>query len=219
VQILNCSYLPDAVAYECDRKGQLRIITANGNKTYVPPIPAQLDYSSTVDSLAEENEAGCYKSGYFTTGGQEIGYIFKLHPPVEYDEFNSHLNIMLAAEHLPYEQVEIVVHDPEGYIERLFFHPEMQTEKRNNSWIITGRSSRNELLEVEMLLRPEAVKLMAGFPKYVSDVKGKTLSANQNITKQTPHRHLALQGRLGYANIPQNCILTAPWKRDSSTAS
>ncbi len=194
VQILNRSHLPGAVAYERDWKGQIKIMKENGSLTSVPAMPAHLDYAGNVASLAEENEAGCYKPGYFSSGQQEIGYIFRIHPPVEYDDFNSHLNIKLADEHLPYDQVEIRIHDAEEYIERLFSHPNMPMEKRNNTWIITGRSPKDGLLEVEMLLRPEAVRLIEGFPRHVSDVEARTLSANSDIPKENSNSGFASSG-------------------------
>ena len=124
------------------------------------------------------NEAGCFNPNRFGSGRYEISYLFKLHPPVEVDEKYSHLNLKLLDEHLPYRNVEVAIHDSEGLIEQLFIHPPMASKKEGDAWIITGSSPENSLLEVEMLLKPEASKVIPGFPRNVSDVEGQTLSAN-----------------------------------------
>lgn len=178
VQIINRSILSGAMAYENDWQGGLGIASANGSMTAIPAPPHEQSHLKTVASLAEKNEAGCYMPGYFPPGVHRIDYIFKIHPPVEYDEKYSHLNIMLADEHLPYEQVVIRVHDPQGKIDRLFTHPSMAMVEQGGIWHIQGSSPKDRLLEVEMLLSPDAIQAVDGFPRHVEDVLGKTLSAN-----------------------------------------
>ncbi len=74
------------------------------------------------------------------------------------------------------------VHDPHGYMVQLFTHPQMAMRKAGDAWVITGTSPRDALLEVEMLLKADALRQMDGFPRYVPDVKAKTLSANLNMS-------------------------------------
>ena len=142
-------------------------------------------------SLAERNEAGCYKPERFNAGEQEIKYVFRLHPPLECDSEYCHLNLKLATKHLPYEHVTVAIHDPQGLVEQIFTHPPMEIRKeaegaRENGiesgsgkvWLITGESPKDTLLEVEMLLSPEVSGIISGFPRTVEDVEDKTLTAN-----------------------------------------
>ncbi|HID96572.1 MAG TPA: DUF2207 domain-containing protein, partial [Thermodesulfobacteriaceae bacterium] len=145
-----------------------------GNVNVLSPSSSRYKYE--IASLALSNEAGCYSPQRFWAGIYEIGYIFTLHPPLEIDEDLYHLNLKLADEHLPYKNVDIVVHDPEGKISELFTHPVMDTSKEGKTWVIEGTSPENTLLEIEMLL--EGPPVMDGFVRNVSDVRGKTLEAN-----------------------------------------
>ena len=53
----------------------------------------------------------------------------------------------------------------------------MDYSRVGDSWVITGSSPKDAVLEVEMLLKPQASKFIQGFPRQVSDVRTKTLSA------------------------------------------
>ena len=141
-------------------------------------FPKELRYTEEVNSLADWDEAGCYKPTYFDVGPEKIGYIFKIHPPLEQDDQYVHWNLLLADEHLPYEDSTVRVHDPRGDIVQLFTQPKMATKKVGDTWMITGFCPKDERLQVEMLLKRDASKFMDGFPRNVSDVKGKTLAAN-----------------------------------------
>lgn len=182
VEITGFEPIPGAVTYAKGRHGDVRIL--NGEQEM--DIPQNLKYAGIVSSLANPSEAGCYKSDYFSSGSYEIGYIFKDHPPIERDEKYCHWNLLLADDHVAYNAVTIKVHDPRGDIVQLFPHPNMASQKVGDAWVITGRSPEDDLLEVEMLLKPDTYELLDGFPRNVSDVEGKTLRANKDAAPMRP---------------------------------
>ncbi len=137
--------------------------------------------TSEIGSLAEANEAGCYMPQRFNPGSYAVSYLFKIHPPLECDSQYCHWNLALADKHLPYRQTTIAIHDPQGQIVQLFPHTAgtATLKKVGNTWIMTGSSPKDGLLEVEMLLSPEAAKMTGGFPRQVSDVQKKILEAQK----------------------------------------
>ena len=111
-----------------------------------------------------------------------MNYVFRLHPPLECDKEYCHLNLKLADEHLPYNNVMIIVHDPQGYVSQLFEHSLMDVKKEGDTWIVRGVSQKDTLFEIEMLLDPAISGEMEGFPNPISDVKEKTLQANSKYS-------------------------------------
>ncbi len=176
VEAIGIDLLQGAIPYLKSWQGDVKIITEDGSEVV---FPKEMGYETDISSLAMRNEMGCYNPERFGEGQQEISYIFKMHPPIEQDEKYCHWNLKLAEEHLPYRSVNIKVHDPEGYIVHLFTHPNMDTQKVGDAWVITGSSKKDDLLELEMILKADAAKFMDGFPRNVSDILGKTLSANK----------------------------------------
>lgn len=189
VEALNVAYHGGTVAYVRDREGKLEVFKRGDPLVF---LESDMQNYRDIARLAEQSEAGCYYPERFDAGTQEIAYTFKMHPYVEYDQNHSHLNIMLANEHIPYENVTIAIHDPEGHIERLFVHPAMDVEKEPGVYLIKGSSPKNGLLEVEMLLKPEARELIKGFSRYIPDVEEKTLSANP---PSAPERNLTISSK------------------------
>lgn len=147
-------------------------------------IPSKNEASQTalsdISSLAEPNEVGCYRPQRFDSGSYRIDYLFWIHPPMECDSENCHWNMAFADKHLPYRQATITIHDPDNLIVKLFPHMPFDAKKEGDSWIMTGSSPENGLLEVEMLLRPEAKEVIDGFPRQVQNVREKTLEAQQS---------------------------------------
>ena len=180
--------------YARNWQGDLRVWEEDGSKV---AFPEELRYTEKVNSLAEWDEAGCFKPSYFDIGPKEIGYIFKIHPPLEQDGQYVHWNLLLADEHLAYEDSSIRLHDPRGDIVQIFTHPKMATKKVGDTWVITGFCPKDGRLEVEMLLKRDASKFIDGFPRNVSDVIGKTLSANANYNVSSgPDQELALSSEI-----------------------
>jgi uncharacterized membrane protein len=163
----------------------LRISPPQGSVPYlknwagnVTPLSAQAkNYAGRIANLAEINEAGCLQPQMFSAGKYRIDYRFLIHPFIECDQEFCHWNFRLADDHLPYRQVSIYIHDPDDLLVSLFPHPKMDFRREGDAWVITGSSPKDEMIELEMLLRSEASRHLDGFPRQVMDVKGKTLSA------------------------------------------
>ncbi len=152
----------------------------SGNVTVTSEDEASQSAVSDIDSLAELNEAGCYKPERFDPGSYRIDYLFRIHPPLECDDEYCHWNLAFADKHLPYRQATITIHDPEKLIVQLFPHMAFDVKREGDVWIMTGSSPEDGLLEVEMLLRPEAKEAIDGFPRQVPSVREKTLEAQQS---------------------------------------
>ncbi len=135
---------------------------------------------SEINSLAELNEAGCYRPQWFDSGSYRIDYLFRIHPPLECDNEYCHWNLAFADKHLPYRQATVTIHDPENLIVQLFPHMPFDVKREGDAWIMTGSSPEDGLLEVEMLLRPQASEAIDGFPRRVSNVREKTLEAQDS---------------------------------------
>ena len=168
VEPLKISSNSGAIPYFRDYSGSAQILSAEDSR-----------YKSEVQSLAELDEAGGYYPQRFPSGWFKMDYLFRIHPFLECDQEACHWNLRLADEHLPYRQATIYIHDPDNLMVQLFPHPEMNYRKIGDSWVITGSSPKDAILEVEMLLKPQASKLIQGFPRQVSDVRTKTLSAQK----------------------------------------
>ncbi|AEH06236.1 DUF2207 domain-containing protein [Methanothermococcus okinawensis] len=122
------------------------------------------------------NEVGFYNPNRYSSGDYSTSYLFNIYPPIEYDNHTSHLNLKLADEHFPYKNVNIYIVDKNNDILNLFVHPVgFKVSKTYDGYIITGHSPKNGLIELEMLLKPNAI---TGYYKHVNNVKEKTLSAN-----------------------------------------
>lgn len=170
---------PGAIGYYKDYKGQVSV-----NE------PHKDDWTliSTIDSLAHSNEVGIFKADYFDPGRYTVKYIFDIHPPLEYDDEDGHLNLMLADEHIPYRSVTIVFENSE-YIDSLYTHPiSYNVLKEDDRIVVSGSSGKDELIEVEMLIDLDALMAMDGFLTRVEDVRLWTMIANietyENLEKK-----------------------------------
>ncbi len=128
--------------------------------------------------LAEANEVGVMNPGMFDPGVYEVIFLFNIHPPLEFDDEIGHLNLMFASEHLEYKNVEIVFVDA-NYVQEIFPHPpSLKVERQEEDIILTGRSGKDMLLEVEMLIDLDAIKAFDGFPKFINDIRESTVRVN-----------------------------------------
>ncbi|MCU0638202.1 MAG: DUF2207 domain-containing protein [Methanothrix sp.] len=169
VALLNISPPQGTVPYLKDLAGNVTVLSAKDN-----------GYGERIFDLAENSEAGCLQPQMFSAGRYRIDYRFLIHPFLERDREFCHWNLRLADTHLPYRQAAIHIHDPEGLLVSLFPHPEMEYSRQGDAWVVTGSSPRDEVIEMEMLLRPEASSHIDGFLRQVPDVRGKTLSAQDS---------------------------------------
>ena len=166
VELLDVSPPQGTVPYMKDQAGKVTVLSVPGKK-----------YAQWIGDLAENNEAGCLQPQMFSARKYRIDYRFRIHPYLECDQEFCHWNLNLADDHLPYRQVSVYIHDPENLLVSLFPHPKMDFRRVGDAWVIVGRSPKDEIIELEMLLRSNASQNIDGFPRQVPDVKGKTLSA------------------------------------------
>ncbi len=168
VEPLMISSNSGAIPYFKDYRGISQILSAKDSR-----------YRSEVQSLAELDEAGGYYPQRFPSGLFKMNYLFRIHPHLECDQELCHWNLRQADEHIPYRQATIYIHDPDNLTVQFFPHPEMDYSRVGDSWVITGSSPKDAVLEVEMLLKTQASKFIQGFPRQVPDVRSKTLSAQE----------------------------------------
>jgi uncharacterized membrane protein len=131
-----------------------------------------------IELKAYSNEIGCYNSNYFSKGKYDLKIDYKIYPIVNYDDEYFHLNFKLADEHIPYENVRIIIDDPEGDIVKLYTHPPMQITQNNNQYIVSGSSPSNTLLEFEIVSK----NISYGHNRYVDNILEKTVNANNNYS-------------------------------------
>ena len=111
----------------------------------------------------------------------EFSYV--LHPPVQYDDQYAHINIKFMQDHPAIKNVHIVI--PATYVVSIFPHPPTLTVTTvGDNYVISGSSAKGELLEVEMLLNKDYLKVTSGVPVSTNNVKGQTESSNQAYSLQ-----------------------------------
>lgn len=157
-------------------QGSTAYVKDSDNQVFLPgsnrPVP------DVISSYAAAGEMGAYNPSYYDAGVYQVGYQVKMHPPVEYDSSHAHLNIQLASDHIPYTDITIII--PALYVEEVFPHPDtLSVKKQENTYIITGSVSENENLGVELVLTPQILQVIPGFPVYTENVEGKTKDANR----------------------------------------
>jgi uncharacterized membrane protein len=141
------------------------------------PLGSPNDYWDLL-ILAEANEVGVMNPETFDPGRYEVNFLFNIHPPLEFDDEIGHLNLMFASEHLEYKNVEIVFVDAH-YIQEIFPHPpSLQIERQEEDIILTGSSGKDKLLEVEMLIDLDALRVFDGFPNFINDIRESTVRVN-----------------------------------------
>ncbi|HDH81541.1 MAG TPA: DUF2207 domain-containing protein, partial [Thermoplasmatales archaeon] len=153
---MNCSYIPYV-------------------KDYYGNVYSSGIYSDIIREKAYLNEAGCYNPDGYERGRYEIDYSYRIYPPVEYDGELYHMNIKFAGQHVPYKNFKIVLDNSSGTIRKIFSHPQFSIEKDGSRYILEGKSQKNGLLEVELLLNSSNQR----FLYETNNVKEKTISANE----------------------------------------
>lgn len=183
IEFLEIEAPPGAIGYYKDYTGQVSV-----NETHKD------DWTliNTIDSLAYSNEVGIFKPDYFDPGRYTVKYTFDIHPPLEYDDEDGHLNLMLANEHIPYKSVTIVFENSE-YIDFLYTHPiSYNVLKEDNRIVVTGSSGEDEIIEVEMLIDLDALMALDGFLTRVEDVRRWTMIANIDTYVNLEEKHNSL---------------------------
>ena len=171
VQLLDIQVPSDSIGYMKDYLGSVYLFNETEPSTKVE-----------IAKAAYDNEAGAYSIEGYQTGQYTVRYWFRIVPPLEYDEDYIHLNMMLADNHIYYDNVKIVIED-NGQIDSIYIHPPTLKKTRDrNTWVFSGKSSENELLEFEILYDSIYRSQLSGDYTYINGVKGLTTAAN-NILK------------------------------------
>jgi len=161
-----------SVPYVKDSKGVVHIYTSE---------PSYSIYVPEIRSKAYTSEAGCYFPGGIPLGSHIVRFVFQLNPPVHVDSKYAHLNIMLAESHVPYRQVEVVLAGLNPV--RLYVHvPEYRVEGDEISMTIRGSSPRDTLLEVELVVPRDSLRVAPTYETPVSDVLSETDRANASYS-------------------------------------
>ena len=164
IEFVGVEYPTGTIGYAKDYVGNVRVY---GNESY--------EY--TIDSLAYTNEVGAYNPSYYNKGKYTIEIKYILHPPIQYDNEVSHLNLKLQREHIPIKKFMITL--PKEYIVKVYPRPPtLKISEDQDNIFISGASPENELLEIELLLKPEYVNLINGFPEKIDGVRQKTEMGN-----------------------------------------
>jgi len=133
-----------------------------------------------VKARALRNELGVVRAEGFGRGDHRAFFEYLLLPPFTYDEEFMHLNLKLADRHVPYERVEIVIHDSGNLILDLYPHlPLFEVRRSGSLWIVEGLAGKDRLVELEMVLKR---KPLEGFRTYVPNVRERARSANATLT-------------------------------------
>jgi len=170
-----------------------------GSVGYVKDYKGRVWAPSNIEEirgLAELNEVGCFNPDKFDAGVYEVRYVFRVHPPVECDGKLCHINLKLADKHLPYLNVALALED-NGLIEEVYPHPPSLKIARDGWTEVKGSSWGDELLEVELLLKPDVLKTLDGFIIEVDDVKSITVQANVSYQIQ----YLLAEGLMSLVRI------------------
>lgn len=166
IRIVDMQIPPGTVGYIRESSGKVTL--------YRDDNPAYIRF---IEDKAERNEVGIYNPGYFPAGTYTVSYTYILHPPIEYDAKDAHLNLRLVDRHIPYRHLEIRI--PARYAKEIFPHPPGLSVSREGGWVrISGNVAADEVLGIETLFAPADKDSLPGFPVPVDGVREKTLAAN-----------------------------------------
>ena len=161
----------------------VKIVNPPGTVAYVKDADGYVSYPDSlgsyyydVERLAYRSEVGAFNPGYYDPGTYRVVYVYVVRPPLEYDSTDTHLNLKLASEHIPYKNAQVTLADP-GYVDEVYPHPPNLVKRENSVGItFSGSIAENELLEIEMLINEGHE--FSGFMTPVEDVRKKTEDAN-----------------------------------------
>ncbi|HUK93211.1 MAG TPA: DUF2207 domain-containing protein, partial [Methanomicrobiales archaeon] len=160
VEVIGMRVPPGTVGYYRDYSGQVTIYGTSTDQD-----------RATIRSLVQDNEIGFYDSGYFPAGTYSADYTFRLHPPIEYDTQDSHLNIQLADQHVPYHSLQISI--PSAGVAGLYpYPPFLSVGTAGGTTTLTGSAAANEVVGIEVVASRDYTANWAGFPNAVADVNG-----------------------------------------------
>jgi len=157
---------PGTVGYMKDASGSV-VLAGEDNS----------EYRAFVRSMAEPSEVGIYKPDYFPAGTYTVSYQYVLHPPIEYDQNDAHLNLRLVDRHVPYRDLEIVL--PARYAREVFPHPpSLSVTRQGETVVLKGKAAADEIVGIETLFAASDARLLPGFPTSMPNVRKETVAAN-----------------------------------------
>jgi uncharacterized membrane protein len=175
ILLLGISCPDNAIGYVKDARGDVHVFTPLNENTI------SLGISGYINSVAFNNEAGCYFPSGVPLGEHVVEFTFKLVPPINIDSNSeyAHLNLMLADEHVPYRFVKIELNGFKPY--KLFVHiPELEVKSYADNVLITGSVPGNTLLEVELVFPKSNIGSASYIPLTVDDMLSRVDKANAN---------------------------------------
>ncbi|HTY52528.1 MAG TPA: DUF2207 domain-containing protein, partial [Methanomicrobiales archaeon] len=159
VEVIGMHVPEGTVGYYRDYQGQITIYGTTTDETI-----------SVIRSLVQDNEIGFYDAGYFEPGTYTADYTFRVHPPIEYDTQFSHVNLLLADQHVPYHTVQIGV-PSDGLVGLYPYPPFFAQGTAGGTTTLTGSASANEPVGVDIVGSRDYTVAWNGFPRSVADVQ------------------------------------------------
>ncbi|MBN1167486.1 MAG: DUF2207 domain-containing protein [Methanospirillaceae archaeon] len=157
--------------------GCLAYVKDSYNRVFLPGDENAV-LPDAIQSNAAPGEMGAYNPSYYDPGDYVVEYRVRMYPPIEYDDSYAHLNLKLAEEHIPYTDLKITI--PSEYVKEIFPHPDtLSVEKTDGTYRISGSVREDENLGIELLLSPDIIDTIPGFPRYTGDVEAQTREANR----------------------------------------
>ena len=168
IQLVSIDAPAGTVGYAKDDQGNV----------FVTDSASPESLKSEIGSLADTDEIGIFNPEYFAAGTYTVGYTYVVHPPVEYDTANDHLNLLLAgSSHIPYHSVQITV-PADNVVQVYAYPPTLITEKTGDTWVLTGPAAADENVAVELLTTPGGLSQIPGFRSEVAGLAGSTAWGN-----------------------------------------
>jgi uncharacterized membrane protein len=97
IEFASSSVPPDTTGYMVDANHV--VFTVGG-----------LQYADYIGSKAYSNELGAYNPSYYDEGMYPMEFDYVLHPPVQYDDRNAHLNLKFFREHPAIRHMNITIY-------------------------------------------------------------------------------------------------------------
>jgi hypothetical protein len=166
IEFLGMNAPEGTIPYLDDDQGSVSLLNSAVDNGALPAIR----------QMASRNDVGIYKEGGFLPGTYTVVYQFRFHPPVEFDEFLVHLNIMLMTDHPAYHRVRILV--PVSSVREIYFTPSHLNVTQNNDTVVaSGALAENEVLDFEVLLDKGILSKLPEFPSYTKDIASRVMDA------------------------------------------
>lgn len=170
------------IAYVKDYRGKAWILTPNGT-LYSKQIYDLAAFADELSAIARNNEVGYYSEDGAFKNSTEAIFHFKIHPAVQCDDKHCLLSLTLGERHLPYKHLTVAIHDPDGYIDKIFTYQKLNITREESDWIIAGESPQDQILKVDILMSSDAARLLNGSVQPAQDLDGQVVSAESEYPR------------------------------------